>query len=83
VLTEKQFDVKCWQVVPHESFKWQIGRKIQAGDMVQVINPLSAEYHRTGTVCNVTAAYVEVTDATNTKVSHVSEFHRHITDTFV
>ena len=63
--------MKCWQVVPHESLKWGIARRIQPGDVVQVINPLSAEYHKKGTVCNVTEAYVEVNDAKNSKV-HVS-----------
>lgn len=75
--------MKCWQVVPHDDFKWQIARRIQAGDIVQVINPLSAEYQKTGTVCNVTAAYVEVTDGTNTKARGVSKFHLYITDSSV
>ena len=40
--------------------------------MVQVISPLSAEYHKKGAVCNVTDAYVEVNDTRNSKVRHVS-----------
>ncbi|KAF8346789.1 hypothetical protein F5887DRAFT_1072882 [Amanita rubescens] len=59
--TNEEFAVKCWQVVPWDRFKCQTACRIQAGDMVQVINPLSEKYHKTGTVYNVTTAGVEFT----------------------
>ena len=68
-LTLKQFHVKSWQLIPHESFEWGLPRRIQVGDSVRVVNLLSAEYKEGGRVYNVTELGVEVIgDRPNTKV---------------
>lgn len=59
-LNIRQFHVKYWQLIPHDSFEWGFTRMFLVGDIVQVISPLSPEYRKEGKVCNVTASSVEV-----------------------
>ena len=64
----KQFQVKSWQLIPHDQHKW-VSRKIQVGDTVQVISPLSLEYQKKGKVCSMADSGVEVIEhRTNTMV---------------
>ena len=68
-LTLKQFHVKSWQLIPHDSFEWALSRRIQVGDSVRVVSRLSSDYKEGGRVCNVTELGVEVIgDRLNTKV---------------
>jgi hypothetical protein len=73
-LTLKQFHVKSWQLIPHESFEWALPRRIQVGDSVQVVSRLSADYKEGSRVCNVTELGVEViADRPNTKVHELDK----------
>ncbi|KAF8337811.1 hypothetical protein F5887DRAFT_920220 [Amanita rubescens] len=57
---KEQFHVQSWQLVPYDNFEWGLGRRVQVGDTVDVINPLSLHYLQRGVVCNVTDMAVEV-----------------------
>jgi hypothetical protein len=59
-LNMRQFHVKAWQLIPHDSFEWGFARTFLVGDTVQVISPLSPDYGKEGEVCNVTDSSIKV-----------------------
>ena len=60
-LNMRQFHVKSWQLIPHDSFEWWgLAHTFLVGDTVQVISPLSPEYRKEGQVCNVADSSIEV-----------------------
>ncbi|KAF8339365.1 hypothetical protein F5887DRAFT_1077402 [Amanita rubescens] len=57
---KEEFQVKSWQLIPYDSFEWGFERKIQIGETVQVIAPISPYYQQNGRVCNVSDSRVDV-----------------------
>ena len=58
----RQFDVKCWQLLPYDGYEWGLARRFQVGDTVRVSSSASLEYRKKGKVCKVSNLGVEVRD---------------------
>ncbi len=63
ILNPLQFDVKSWQLIPYDDFEMEQNRRFEVGKAVQVINPLSAEYGKNGSICSVSDSVIEVIDS--------------------
>ena len=61
--------MKSWQLIPYDDFEMEQDPRFEVGEAVHVINPLSVEYRKSGSICSVSDSVIEVIDSrTNTPV---------------
>ncbi|KAF8322378.1 hypothetical protein F5887DRAFT_1087234 [Amanita rubescens] len=64
---KQQFDVKSWQLIPYDDFEMEQDPRFKVGEAVHVVDPLSAEYRKNGSIYSVSDSVIEVIDSrTNT-----------------